>query len=53
MKTICFKCQKVLTDEFGQRLASANFDSTTKDKPESTDDTVWAICDVCLNKEGS
>ena len=50
--TICWKCRKVLTDEQGNRLASANWDSTIR-RPsefENTDEITWALCDVDVER---
>ena len=49
MRTLCFKCQKVLTNEDGVRLHSAIFDTRVKGTPPPTADVTWAVCDVCFN----
>jgi len=47
MKTICAQCGKILTDEFGNRLHSANFDSEI---PHPTKYFTYAWCNICAAK---
>jgi len=50
MKTKCAGCGKVLTDEQGNRLEDAYFDSSlTKKKAE--DDVIYAWCKECYTKK--
>ena len=45
LKTICARCQKVLTDSRG-RHHSSYFNSALKAVP-MTSDTIYAYCDEC------
>ena len=48
MKTICFHCDKVLTDENGRHY-SAVYDSTIK-YPKPTIDITHALCENCYEE---
>jgi len=51
MKTKCAGCGKVLTDEQGNRLEDAYFDSSLTKKKTEEDDVIYAWCKECYTKK--